>query len=398
MATKHNVLKEHLPDWLKAKGDRAERSRIRKLVSEAIHIHPKSVPRSFRRLELRGKDPRHRPGRPKTYTPDVIAALRDAWEAGDGCCGELLHPMIPEYVEILKRDGEWSHTEEATHKLLRMSLISVKRQALSLQKKHGIRRGKSTTKPSSLKGLIPIFKGPWKDVSPGQGQIDTVAHCGDTLLGDFIFTVNYTDAATYWMVPRAQWNKGQIATQESLAEIRNRLPFPILMLHPDSGSEFINRNLKTWCDTEGISLTRSEPGKKNDNMYVEERNGHVVRRYLGYVRYDRPEAVPIMNELHDALALYLNHFKAVRRQLSRERLGSKYVRKYEKTAKTPYARVLENQGISKEAKDRLKAEHASLNPLHLKKRIDTLIQNLYATQKRHGNQRDDFPDPGNREL
>jgi len=378
MATKHDVLKEHLPEWLTA--SRKRRGEITKLISETIHIHPKSVPRAFRRLQRRGKDVACRPGRPKTYTPDVIAALKDIWEAGDGCCGELLHPMIPEYVEILKRDEEWGHGKEATAKLLRMSLASVKRQALALQRKHGVRRGKSTTKPSALKSIIPIFKGPWKDLPPGHGQIDTVAHCGDTLLGDFIFTVNYTDTATYWVVPRAQWNKGQMVTQASLAFIRACLPFQIHMLHPDSGGEFINRNLKTWCDAEGIEFTRSEPGKKNDNMYVEERNGHVVRRYLGYIRYDAPEAVRVLNELYDVLSLYLNHFKAVRRQISREKVGSKYKRKYEAKAKTPYERVLEHSAIPEAAKARLREEHAALNPLRLKKQVDTLTLKAYNTQ------------------
>lgn len=381
MATKHDVLAGHLKEWLDAKDDGKRRGKIVALICAAIRIHPKSVPRAFTRLQLRGKTMGVRRGRPRTYTPDVIAALFDVWEAGDSCCGELLHPMIPEYVQILQRDHDWNHAEEATLKLLRMSERTVKRHALRLQKKHGTRRGIGTTKPSSLKSVIPVFKGPWKDVPPGKGQIDTVAHCGDSLLGDFVFTVNYTDAATYWTIPRAQWNKGQTATRESLARIRGKLPFDLLGLHPDSGSEFINRNLKTWCDREGIDLSRSEPGKKNDNMYVEERNGHVVRRYLGYVRFDVPDVVPAMNDLYDVLALYLNHFKAVRRQTSRERTGAKYVRRYEPQAKTPYQRVLEHPAVAESVKDRLRTEHAELNPLHLKKRIDTLVLNAYKLQR-----------------
>lgn len=381
MATKFDVLKEHLQAWLDARKNRKRRGEIIKLISAAIHLHPKSVPRAFKRLQLRGKDSKRRSGRPRVYTPDVIAALFDTWECGDRCCGELLHPMIPEYVDILKRDREWTHGENATMKLLKMSLGTMKRHTLSLQKKHGIRRGLGTTKPSSLKSIVPIFKGPWKDVAPGKGQIDTVAHCGDMTEGDYVFTVNYTDAATYWMIPRAQWNKGQTATLASLAMIRSRLPFPILMLHPDTGSEFINWTLKKWCDIEDIELTRSEPGKKNDNMYVEERNGHVVRRYLGYARYDFPEVVDAMNELYDILALYLNHFKAVRRQTSKERVGAKYVRKYELQAKTPYMRVIEHPAIPEDAKRHLREEHAKLNPLRLKKRIDILIMKAYKIQK-----------------
>lgn len=380
MATKHEVLKDHLKEWLSAKNDKGKRGEIIKIVCAAIRLNPKSVPRAFRRLHMRGGDPRPRPGRPVIYTPDAIAALFDVWEAANMPCGELLHPVIAEYVRVMKRDGDWKHGETATEKLLAMSLRTVKRRVLALQKKHGTRRGIATTRTSSLKSVIPIFKGPWKDVPPGTGQIDTVAHCGDSLLGDFAFSVNYTDAATYWVVPRAQWNKGQIATCASLAAIKEKLPFQMKGLHPDSGGEFLNYHLLAWCQENKIEMSRSEPGKKNDNMYVEERNGHVIRRYLGYRRFDEPAVVSAINELYGVLGLYLNHFKAVRRQTSKDKVGSKYVRKYEQTAMTPYRRVLEHKNISEEIKKRLRAEHEKLNPLRLKKRIDTLVLNIDKIQ------------------
>jgi hypothetical protein len=380
MATKHEVLKDHLQEWLKAKKDKKKRGEIIKLVCAAIRINPKSVPRAFRRIQLRGVDCAPRSGRPTIYTPDVIAALTDIWEASNMSCGELLHPIVAEYLKIMKRDGDWKHGETATEKLLAMSMRTMKRRVLALQKKHGIRRGISSTRPSSLKSIIPIFKGPWKDISPGMGQIDTVAHCGNTLLGDFVFSVNFVDAATYWTVPRAQWNKGQAATIASIEAIRKRLPFPLKGLHPDSGSEFINWNLKEWCEIEKVGLSRSEPGKKNDNMFIEERNGHVIRRHLGYQRFDNPTVVAAINELYDVLDPYQNHFKAVRRQTSKDKVGSKYVRKYEKTAMTPYQRVLERKDVSKENKNRLREEHEKLNPLRLKKRIDTLILNINNIQ------------------
>ena len=116
-------------------------------------------------------------------------------------------------------------------------------------------------------------------------------------------------------------------------------------------------------------MTRSEPGKKNDNMYVEERNGHVVRKYLGYTRFDCREVVDMINELYDVLALYLNHFQAVRRTLTKERVGAKYKRTYEKIARTPYTRMLEHSDVTESVKKKLREEHAKLNPLVLKKKI-----------------------------
>lgn len=388
MATRNEVLSEQLKGWLAAKGDRKRRKEITDLVCSSVKMHPKSVSRAFRRIQMRDPSSVGRGGRPVSYGSDVTAALFDAWEAGDRCCGELLHPMIPEYVSVMRRDSDWKHGEEATSLLVAMSERTMKRRVTALSRKHGgYGRGKSSTRPSTLKPTIPIFKGPWKDLPPGHGQVDTVAHCGDTLRGDFVFSVNYTDAATYWVVFRAQWNKGQRATLDSLIFIRDILPFPLLSLHPDSGGEFINWLAKGWCDREGIGLSRSEPGRKNDNMFVEERNGHAIRRYVGYVRYDVEETVAGLNELYETLCAYLNHFKAVRRCILKERVGAKYVRRYEATAKTPYQRALEHPAVSDDAKAKLRAEHEKLNPLRLKRRIDTLIQKVYKQQKAARNDR-----------
>lgn len=346
MATKQSIFEEHLDEWLKARKDKKRRGEILAHIVFTAKVHPKSVPRSFKRVQMKDSAKEERRGRKTYYTPDVLFALKDVWDTGDRACGELLHPQIREYVEVLKRDGMWSHPTEATNKLLKMSECTVKRKTGRLAKTHGENRGRSSTKPSSLKSIIPIFKGPWKELPPGHGQLDTVAHCGDTLLGDFIYTVNYTDSATYWTIIRAQWNKGQHATVESMKEIRKRLPFPWIMGHPDTGGEFINRVAKDWFEKEGIKLTRSEPGKKNDNMYVEERNGHVIRKYLGYARLDNMESLSLVNELCETLELYTNHWKAVKRQVKKERVGAKYVRIYEKKAKTPYTRVMERDDIT----------------------------------------------------
>lgn len=383
MATKQDIFEEHLDVWLRATGNRKKRREITKHIVFTAKVHPKSVARSFRRVQMKDRFREERRGRTTFYTPDVLAALKDVWEAGSRVCGELLHPQIHEYIEVLKRDKMWPHTDEATNKLLRMSERTVKRKTTKLAQTHGENRGRSSTKPSSLKAIIPIFKGPWKDLPPGNGQLDTVAHCGDTLLGDFIFTVNYTDSATYWTIMRAQWNKGQYATIESMAQIKAHLPFPWIMAHPDTGSEFINWVAKEWFEQEHITLTRSEPGKKNDNMFVEERNGHIVRRYLGYARLDCMESVPMVNALYETLNLYTNHWKAVKRQVKKERVGAKYIRRYETKAQTPYHRILQRNDIPEEIKQRLREQHTLLNPLVLKRRIDTLVSTILKINAHH---------------
>ncbi len=383
MTTKKSIFEGHLRAWLDTKGDRKKRGTITDHICFVTGMHRNSVSRKFKQLQMHNPLCRDQRGRATVYTPDVTAALYDVWEAGDEACGELLHPQIREYVEILRRDKMWRHSDEATAKLLSMSEHTVRRRVAHFQKSRGIRRGLSSTKPSALKSIIPIFKGPWKDLPPGHAQIDTVAHCGNTLLGDFIFSLSAIDACAYWTNTRAQWNKGNEATRKALSCIKDALPFPLVEVHPDTGSEFINWNMRHWCDTEGITMSRSEPGKKNDNMYVEERNGHVVRKYLGYRRFDCPMVVPLMNDFYEVMGLYLNHFKAVRRQVSRERVGSKYVRKYEKIAKTPYRRVLEHPAIDEAVKEKLQREHATLNPLLLKREMDRLLEIVNDQQTRH---------------
>lgn len=382
MKTKDEVFAEQLSAWLKARGSRQQRGEIARHMVFATKCHPKSVARTFKRLQLHDKGREEKRGRPRYYDAGVVAALRDVWEVGDHGCGELLHSMVKTYVAVLERERMWKHGDEATGKLRAMSERTVKRMVAKFRTEDGVRRrGLSGTSPSALKHIIPIRKNMSWNVLPGDGQLDTVAHCGDSLAGSFIWTLNYTDAATYWTAIRAQWNKGQEGTKESVVAIRARLPFPLRALHPDSGGEFINWHLKDWCTAEGIDLSRSEPYKKNDNMFVEERNGHVIRRYLGWDRLDDLALLPVVNELCDTVGLYTNHWKAVRRMVSKDRVGAKYVRKYEKRAMTPYERVMAHTNITDAAKEKLRREHDTQNPLLLLKKIATLKRKIYELTK-----------------
>lgn len=376
--------------WLKARENKKKRGEIISHIVFITRMHPKSVPRKFKRLQLRDPAYRDQRGRKRYYDAAFDAALKDVWRAADEPCGELLYPVIGEYVKFLRRDGTWRHDSTATAKLMSASERTVKRRVSGFLKVRRKKRGMTSTSPSLIKHIIPIFKGPWNDLPPGNGQLDTVAHCGETLAGSFVYTVNYTDAAVYWVIPRAQWNKGQEETLKSMDAIINRCPFPISMMHPDSGSEFINWHAERWSRSTDIRLTRSEPYRKNDNMYVEERNGHVVRKYLGYERLDTPEIVSLMNELYGVVALYHNYFKPVRRMIGKERIGARYRRRYEKIAKTPYQRVLEHPAISGQIKKRLRVEREAQNPLTLKRKIDALRKKIYDMQKATRNRRMPF--------
>ena len=384
MNTKKELLEEHLQAWLLCKYDRKKRGEITRNISSLLRIHPKSVGRAFTSIQLSSHRMIEKRGRSLYYDASVQAALYDVWDTMDRICAENLHSDIGTCIGNLQKHGHWNHDDVATSKLCAMSLGTLKNRVGKLMDKYEPLHGRSTTRPSHLKNIIPIFKGPWSGFPPGYGQLDTVAHCGGSLLGDYMFSVNYTDACTYWVVLQAQWNKGEQATLASLKHIQENLPVILQGIHPDTGTEFINWTLKKWADEEHIEMTRSEPGKSNDNMYVEERNGHVVRKYLKYDRYDKQELLPLVNEYYRLLSFLLNFFVPVRRTTSKIRVGAKYVRKTESQGKTPYARMLEHETVSLEVKDRLRETYETLDIFKLKQELATLkseIMKIFWSRK-----------------
>jgi hypothetical protein len=383
METKHNIFREHLSEWLKATGNKKRRGEIIKHICFVASVHPKSVPRSFRRVQLRDPTQRERRGRKLYYTADVIAALKNVWEIASEPCGENLHAIIPDYVHILKRDRVWPASDETTVKLLKMSLGTVKKRVARFSRQQFWLRGQSTTQRSAIHALIPVRTGPWNEAPVGTEQIDTVAHCGGSVAGDFVYTVNATDVPTLWGSRRAQWNKGQEATVRSMEYMSADTPFPVVEWHPDSGSEFINWHCQGWCEAHGEKLTRSRPNHKNDNCFVEERNGHVIRRWVGYTRLDASATVDSLNAVYDLLTPYLNHFVASKRTVSKDRLGARWQIRREQQAQTPYQRLLQRHDVSAEVKAKLTREHDDLNPLRLKREIDRRLAKVFDIQKRH---------------
>lgn len=232
--------------------------------------------------------------------------------------------------------------------------------------------------------MIPIRMDGWDEAEAGVVQVDTVAHCGDTVVGDYAITTNGTDVATLWGTRRAQWCKGQEATKTSLEAMRADSPFPWTEMHPDSGMEFINRLCISYAESTHLRMTRSRPYHKNDNCFVEERNGHVVRAYVGYERLDVRETVDALNDLYDVLTPYLNHFIANRRIISKKRIGARWKVTREKVAKTPYLRVLERSDVSEEVKENLRQEHSLLNPAKMKQEIDRLAKRVHDIQSKYG--------------
>lgn len=317
----------------------------------------------------RTKRRKRRRSRPRKYGKEVLVTLEKIWMICDCICGKRLAPYLSEIIPVLERWGELEIDEEVRAKLLEVSPATVDRLLAPVKKRYQL-RARSKTKPGSLlKNQIPIRTfSEWDEGRPGFVEVDLVSHDGGNSRGDFSQTLDLTDVCTGWTETRAVKNKAQVWVFAALQEVRERLPFELLGLDSDNGGEFINAHLVRFCDENKITFTRSRPYRKNDSCFVEQKNYSVVRRAVGYWRYDSEEELAVLNELYDYLRLYTNFFQPVMKLLEKTRVGSKVRKRYDR-AKTPYRRVLESPFISREAKEELEQEYAKLNPVELKREI-----------------------------
>jgi hypothetical protein len=386
-----NIIQEQLQAYLKA--SLPAKTTIITSVCQVTGMHRKAVIRAFKREQLQSHwKAGPKLGRPRHYTAETEAALAFVWEQYDYPAAERLHPEVTEAVRIFVRDRMWSYGPDATEQLRSMSLGAMKVRCVAMAKKRGLMRGVSTTRSGELLKSVPVFFGSWAHKGPGHGQVDTVVHSGPKLVGTMVYTVNYIDVATYWQEPVAQLDKTESATLRSIGTIAQRLPWELRGLHPDSGSEFINEVAVTWCHRRHIELTRSRPHKKNDNCYIEQRNLVVVRKYVGYERFDCPEAVTCMNELYEVLRLYLNFFQPTFKLVGKQkrvnpgdgRQATKPYRRIYDPVRTPYQRVLARKDIDPATKQRLTAQYEQLNPKILRDKIQALTSKLERTQRELG--------------
>jgi len=310
------------------------------------------------------------------YDEKVRTALVRLWRLMDYICGKRLQPMLPELLTVLERHNEFRCDRETRAKLLRISAASIDRLLRTERRKYEL-RGRAGTKPGTLlKKQIPIRTfAEWDEQQPGFVEIDLVAHDGGIGAGDYCQTLDLTDVATTWTETMAVRNKAQAWVFAALKEMRQKLPFPLLGIDSDNGSEFINTYLVTYCQEQKLSFTRSRPYRKNDNCFVEQKNYSIVRRAVGYRRYDTEVQLRLLNELYASLRLYSNFFQPTMKLISKERVGSKVTKRYDR-AQTPYQRVLAAAEVSKAAKERLRAKYQTLNPAALKRKLMRLQEQL----------------------
>lgn len=318
-----------------------------------------------------------RRGRPKRYSGRASAGLVVLWEAANRICSRRLQPFIPELLAVLEQQGEL-HVEAGIAAELRQMSPSTIDRRLRPYRQRGKRRSLSTTKPGTLlKGAIPLRTfGEWQREQPGTVQIDLLAHCGESSEGFYLTTLSAVDEATGWGEWVAVWGKGQERVGAAIHRMHRRLPFPLQGLNSDNGGEFINQPLYAYCQRERIEFTRCRPYKKNDNALVEEKNGSVVRRLVGYERYSSKQAYEKLNQLYDLLRLYCNFFQPVLKLVAKKRQGSKVHKKYD-TAQTPYRRLLASDCLTQEDQQRLERIYPYLNPVKLRIQIEKAQEELW---------------------
>jgi hypothetical protein len=313
------------------------------------------------------------------YTDEDRRAVRQLAAWFDEIGSQRLRVAMDQELARLRACGHLGVSDESYARLQRISPATMDR----LRAQHRVpgRRWQGGTKPGTLlRSQVPIRTfADWDDKRVGFVEIDLVQHEGGSPHGIFACTLHITDVSTGWCEPIAVENKAQKRVFAALKTARQRLPFTLLGIDSDNGSAFINAELIRYCNQEKLTFTRGRVGRKNDNAFVEQKNYSVVRRLVGYDRYDRPQQVKLLNALYERYRLYVNFFMPVTKLIEKQRVGHR-VRKIYDTPKTPYQRVLDSPDVSNAQKARLRALYATLDVVSLRRDIDALLDRLKPSQ------------------
>lgn len=354
-----------------------------KLIDEAVALlgyHRKAAIRALKREPLvRVGVPSGRPA--EYHAAELRPVLRAVWSAANYPCGRRLAGMMADWL-----DGYEQH-EKRVSASVREQLLAASPRTLD-RLLHPLRvesRRRSLTRPGSLlRQQIPIRGSVWEDNKAGWLEVDTVALCGGSVAGDFVWMLDTVDYATTWVSTRAMWNRGQEGTLAALADLEQCLPFPLLGLDSDNGGEFLNYHVLAWLQKRQrpVFMTRSRPYKKDDNAHIEQKNWTHVRQWFGYERHDNPEVVERLNALaRGPLHQMVNFFHASLKLESKEHTAEGKIRRVYQKAKSPLERVLESPEVESGTKTRLRAEKARLNPFALKREVDRELQQIAAMRR-----------------
>ena len=314
--------------------------------------------------------------RPVKYGPDVIAALTVCWTVLGMPAGKRLAPMLGELVGVLRHFGELAIDEDTAELLVSMSAATIDRRLADERAKYHL-RGRVCTKPGSLlKSQIPVRTwADWDDARPGFVEVDLVGHDGGNPAGPHAFTLTVTDIATGWTENRSVPSKEAKCVLAALNDIARKMPFPILGVDSDNGSEFINDHLLQWCQGRQVTFTRARPGNKNDGCHVEQKNWAVVRTIVGYHRYDTAAELLLLNEIWQLQSNLTNYFYPQQKLISKVRKGAKVSKKHDKAA-TPFHRAIDHPTTSVERIVALTRTYSLINPAATQRHVQALTAQL----------------------
>jgi hypothetical protein len=366
------------PRYVKA--SKTEKSKMLDEFIQVTGFHRKAAIRLLNGGSQRASGKRR--GRRRKYGTAAQEALKAIWEASDRLCSKRLQPFLPQMVRVLRQHGEQRINAFVEEQLCQMSPSTIDR-LLRPCRRIGGRRSLSTTKPGSLlKRAIPIRTfADWEEDQPGFMETDLVAHCGESSEGFYLNTLCAVDIASGWTECLPVWGKWQERVCQAVHHMRQRLPFPLLGIDSDNGSEFINQCFYNYCRQERITFTRSRAYKKNDSCHVEQKNGNVVRRLVGYERYASKASFECLERVYSLIRLYINFFQPTMKLVSKTRHGAKVCKVYD-TAQTPYQRLLRANILTEAKKAELAATYHGLNPVKLLEQINDNLEQLWRLEKR----------------
>jgi len=359
--------------------DRAGRKTLLDEMEQITGKHRKSLIRLMNGT-LAGKARKVQRGR--TYGPVVEDAIRIIFETLDHICAERLTPILATMARQLAQHGEMPVTPALLEQLERISVSTVSRILKRIGQDQRRRRRRPPGTANAVARCIPPGRIDWDEKQPGHFEVDLVHHCGPTASGDFVHTLQIIDVATGWSERAASLGRSSMVMLDAFQRIQARIPFPILELHPDNGSEFLNWNMiRFWENAfQGVHISRSFPYHKNDNRFVEQKNSSLVRHYLGYERLDSIAQTKLVNLLYDQLWFYNNFFQPVMRLQEKILVpseGRTHVRRRYDTAQTPFDRLIQTDAISPARREQLSRRRDETNPRALREKIYDLIDRIF---------------------
>ena len=335
-----------------------------------------------------------RAARNRLYDDAVKQALIVLWEASDRLCGKRLKASIPILISSMERHGHLDLHPSVKERLLQVSSATIDRLLSGTRRHIDGKRRRSAGLGVALRRAIPVRTfSDWGDPPPGFFEVDMVEHCGGVKTdGNFVHTLVLTDIASGWTECLAMPMRNQTLIGEALNAAASNIPFIMLGIDTDNDSAFINQTIFDYCKERGLVQTRSRPYRKNDQAWVEQKNGAVVRKLAGYQRFSGLDATRVLAKLYAASRLYTNYFQPSFKLRSKKRDGARVVKAYYAPS-TPCERLMDSPHISDATKTRLKLECDTLDPMALLRDVRGAQQELHEIVDRVAAKTDSFSSP-----